>query len=266
MRKVKWMLAVLFVIALPQTKPAAGATEHGRANPLIDKDAMAILMKMADFLSQTKNFSVTIETGYDVVQETGQKIEFGAVRNVIIQRPDRIRVDIRQRDGTRAEFIFDGKQIYFFNEGAQVYGMVERAGTIDEAMRYFTEDLQMRLPLSELFSTDIPRLFKDRVRDLAYIDTAAIDGGSCDHLAARTDTVDFQVWIEQGEMPLPKRTIIAYNDAAGEPHFWAQFKEWDLAPEISEAVFTIKPPKGAEQIPFVSLMQFEANAGEKQGD
>ncbi len=40
-------------------------------------DPRALLMRMADFLSKTPRFSVGIRNGYDVVQESGQKIEFG---------------------------------------------------------------------------------------------------------------------------------------------------------------------------------------------
>jgi len=266
MRRMKWMLSVLLIVGLLQTALAAAATEKDATNPLIDEEAMAILMKMADFLSQAKSFSVTIETGYDVVQETGQEIEFGAVRKMIVQRPDRARIEITHRDGSQAEFIFDGKQIYIFNARDNVYGTVEKPGTIDQAVTYFTEDLDMRLPLSELCLTDLPKLLGDHVRVLNYIDTAVIDGVTCDHLAARTDTVDFQVWIEQGAKPLPRRTLINYKNAAGEPDFWAQFEDWDLSPKISESAFTIKPPEGAEQISFAALKQIKSEAGEKKGE
>lgn len=125
MKRMKWMLALLLVAALLQTAIAAAATEEDSATPLIDKEANAILMKMADFLSQAKDFSVSIETGYDVVQETGQKIEFGAVCKLIMQRPDHTKEEIIQRDGSKAEFIFDGKEIYVFNARDNVYGTIQ---------------------------------------------------------------------------------------------------------------------------------------------
>jgi hypothetical protein len=266
MKRMKWMLALLLVLALLQTLSAAAATQNDSDNPLIDQEAMAILMKMADFLAHAKSFSVSIETGYEVLQESGQMIEFGAVRKMIIERPDHARVDILHRDGTKAEFIYNGKQIYVFNARDNVFGTVEKPGTIDQAMSYFTEDLAMRLPLSELCSTNLPDLLRQHVRVLHYVDTALIDGATCDHLAARTDTVDFQVWIEQGEKPLPQRTIITYKNAAGEPQFWAQFNDWDLSPKVSKSTFAIKPPEGAEQISFAALMQIKSEAGEKKGD
>lgn len=266
MRKMKWLLALLLVVALLQTAFATAATGEEPATPLVDQEAKDILMNMADFLSQAKSFSVSIETGYDVVQDTGQKIEFGAFRKVLIQRPDHARVEIMQRDGAKAEFIFDGKEIYVFNERDNVFGTVEKPGNIDQAIQYFTEDLQMRLPLSELFSTDLPNFFNNHVRILDYVGSAIIDGVTCDHLAARTDNADFQVWIEQADKPLPRRIIITYKNELGQPQFWAQFRDWNLSPKISKSAFAIEPPKGAEQISFVALMQKKPKPGEQKGD
>jgi len=113
MRRMKWLLVILLVVALLPTALAAAATEEDSATPLIDKEANAILMKMADFLSQAKDFSVSIESGYDVVQDTGQKIEFGAVRKLIMQRPDHTKQEIIQRDGSK--LTFRALRKYFWN-------------------------------------------------------------------------------------------------------------------------------------------------------
>ena len=70
---------------------------------------------MADFLSQAQHFSVTAEIGFDVVQASGEKLEFGETRQFLIRRPDRMRVDITKRDGSTSGFRFDGQEIAVFN-------------------------------------------------------------------------------------------------------------------------------------------------------
>ena len=44
---------------------------------------------------------MTIRDGYDVVQESGQKIEFGELRNVTVSRPDRLRIEVERSDGQK---------------------------------------------------------------------------------------------------------------------------------------------------------------------
>jgi hypothetical protein len=95
---------------------------------------MAILKRMADFLSQTQRFSVTVDIGFDVVQDSGQKIEFGETRKIVIRRPDRARIDITKGDGATSGFIFDGQQ-----EDRQSYGDQARNQRQDFADDYLDD-------------------------------------------------------------------------------------------------------------------------------
>jgi hypothetical protein len=266
MKKTKWVPVFALFIVLVWIGGGFTATEEESPSSPIDQKAMAILMKMADFLSQAKTFEVTLDTGYDVVQQNGQKVEFGAVRKMVVDRPNRQRVDIEQRDGSKAEFIFNGKEIYIYNALDNVYGTIEKSGTIDQAVKYFTEELQMRYPLAELFSTSLPEFLKQIVNEINYVDAAAIDGVNCDHLAARSDDVDFQVGIEKGNKPILHRIIITYKNEEAEPQFWGQFRNWNFAPKISDSLFAIHPPKDAEQISFVALVRQKSNSGEQKGE
>jgi hypothetical protein len=75
----------------------------------------------------------------------------------------------------------------------------------------------------------------------------------CDHLAARTPQgVDFQVWIAQGDQPVPRRIVITYRGETGQPQFWADLSDWNLAPDVSDSLFAFTPPNGAERIQFLA--------------
>ena len=50
--------------------------------------------------------------------------------------------------------------------------------------------------------------------------------------------------------PLPRRLVITYKHADGRPQFWAQFSEWNLAPEVPDTLFVFTPPAGAVKIAF----------------
>jgi hypothetical protein len=49
---------------------------------------------------------------------------------------------------------------------------------------------------------------EDLLQDMTaagYIGTSWIDGVECDHVAVRQADVDWQVWIERGDTPLPRK-------------------------------------------------------------
>lgn len=217
----------------------------------VDPQAMGILMRMARTLAEAKGFSVTIRSDYDVVQESGEKIEFGERRTVTLNRPDGLRVELQQSDDSKALVTFDGKAITVFHPGQNVYGQVEKAGSVDDALRYLSQDLQVRLPLALLLVTTLPEELDQRLQTLDYVERDTLTPVPTDHLAAQTEDVDFQVWVAAEGTPLPQRVTITYKNDEGEPQFRADFTGWALDPQIPAAQLAFTPPQGAERIPFL---------------
>jgi len=114
------------------------AVSVGQSVVLGEEDrAAARLEAMASFLARTPRLSVTIDSAYDVVQGSGQKVQFGERRVVALRRPDRARVDVTRRDGSRRGVVFDGTQLAVFDLDTKVYATVAKPGTVDAAFDYF---------------------------------------------------------------------------------------------------------------------------------
>ena len=229
-----------------------------------EEQAMAVMKRMADYLSQAKRFSVSVDSGFDAVQEFGQKIEFGETRKMVLIRPNRLRVDATKRDGSRSEFIFDGKNITLFFAKENVYATEPKPGTVDQAVAYFTNDLDMRLPLAEMLSSNLDKMLSERVLEAAYVEKSFIAGVPCDHVAFRGDKADLQLWVAQGAKPLPQRVVITYTREDGRPQFWAQFSNWNLAPEAADSLFVFKPPAGAAKIVFAPKQMLQPGGEAKK--
>lgn len=228
--------------------PAAAAVTESQAQ------ASAILMRMADVLGGAQRFSVSMRGGYDAVQQSGQKIEFGDMRKVTLSRPDRLRMEGERSNGAKTLTVFTGKEIVLIDETSNVYATAPQPGGLDDTIFHFVKDLGMRLPLAVLLVSQLPAELKDRVRLVDYVEKTSIHGSTSHHLAARTDTVDFQVWVADGDTPLPQRVVITYKKAKGEPQFWAQFSDWNLAPAIEDSTFLAKPPDGAQKVAFAAQL------------
>ena len=93
---------------------------------------------------------------------------------------------------------------------------------------------------------------KARVKSVDYVEKTSILGTPSHHLAARTDTVDFQVWVADGDKPVPLRVVITYRKSPGQPQFWAQFSDWNMAPVLSETTFVAPIPPGARKVDFAT--------------
>jgi hypothetical protein len=266
MKHMKVALACAWTLTLLLAGTPGSAQQTGQtAAPASAAQAMAVLQRMAELLAQAPRFSVTLDIGFDAVQDSGQKIEFGETRQIVLRRPDRLRVDATKRDGAQSTLLFDGKDITVFHPQENVYATTTRPGSVDEAIVYFVHDLGMRLPLAEMLTSHLAQRLPEQVRVADYVESSSIAGVPCDHLALRGDDADLQVWIAQGQQPLPRRPVITYRHADGRPQFWAQFSDWNLAPEAPDALFAFTPPTGAAKIAFSPQQMLQPEAASTQG-
>jgi hypothetical protein len=104
-----------------------------------------------------------------------------------------------------------------------------------------------------------------KVRAAYYVEQASIAGVPCDHLALRGDWADLQLWIAQGDQPLPHRLVFTYKNAEGQPQFWAQFSDWNLSPDVPDSLFVFTPPEGAAKIAFAARKPVQTRERERKG-
>src|SRR6266404_2682 len=259
MKKRRWYLALLAVPLTVMTVPVLSAENQGSKQSASELRAISILKNMSEYLAHAERFSVTIRDGYDVVQESGQKIEFGELRTITVSRPDRLRIEVERSDGQKDLVIFDGKDMTIYTANHNIYATTSRQGTLDQTIKYAVDDLKIRVPLALMLLSTLPSELDKLGVSADYVEKTTITDVPCDHLAVRTaGGVDFQVWIARGGEPLPRHIVITYKDEHGQPQFWADFSNWNLAPDVSNAVFTFTPPNGAERIRFLAKVRSAA--------
>jgi hypothetical protein len=91
-------------------------------------------------------------------------------------------------------------------------------------------------------------------RDLTaagYVGKSRVGGVDTDHYAYRTGEIDYQVWIQTGDKPLPRKLVITSKKQPAQPEYTAVMT-WDLSPKIDDASFAFTPPEGASKIPFAT--------------
>jgi hypothetical protein len=232
-------------------------TLHFFTGSAIAADPEQSLSAMAKKIAELKQFSVTMHMGYDVVQESGQKIEFSEIRKVTIDRPNHLRSDVEQSDGDVSLFIFDGRKITLFNASENVYTQIDHLSDLDSAIRYAVGEMGIRVPLARVLLTTFPADLKKLTLSLDYVEHNTLGETPTDHIAGQLANVDYQIWIAEDQ--LPRRIVMTYKNVPGQPQFWAEFSDWNLAPAISSETFIFTPPKGAEKISsFLPAIKMEA--------
>lgn len=217
-------------------------------------DARDIMMRMAEYLSKAPGMTVTVHASYDALQPEGYKVEWNDIRKVTLRRPDRLRIDSERSDGSRSLVVFDGREITTFDESGRVYAQAPQPGGVDQSVVHFVRDLGMRLPLAVLLVSGLPAELEHRVQSVEYVEKTETLGPPAYHIVGQTDTVDFQLWIAEGDQPVPLHAVLTYRNAPGQPQFRAQFSDWNLAAKPPDSTFSFTPPADASRIPFASAL------------
>lgn len=218
--------------------------------PDIDQESLMQLRNSIDAVSSGKQLSATVDYGYDVLQKSGQMIEYGGTRTMTYDRPTRMRVDNQRRDGVRQVITYDGKDLVLATPGLNFYSSEHLQGNIAEALEFLADDMGVPMPLTDFFAANATDTTFSGITGAVYVGESIIAGVVSDHLAFRTEDVDIQLWVATNGPALPQRYVVTYKDEPGHPQFWAQFSNWNMSPEITDDMFSYQPTKNAHRIPF----------------
>ncbi|KPK07071.1 MAG: hypothetical protein AMJ64_07575 [Betaproteobacteria bacterium SG8_39] len=219
----------------------------------VDPQAEKLLKASTDFLAAQKRFSVDTRSTLEVVLESGQKLQFDHAVRATMRRPNKLRAE-RVGDLIDQVFYYDGKSLTLYNPGAKFYATVAAPGTLEEMLDYAREKLDIVAPAGDLLYRNAFEILMTDVTDGFIVGKAAIEGARCVHLAFRAPHVDWQIWIEDGKRPLPRKLVITSRDVVNAPQFTTVMTKWKLAPKVSQRLFEFRPPKGAKKVEFLPLV------------
>lgn len=267
-RRMSWATAIGMLAlgaVVPTGARAADAAKTAPAAPAsseIEPATMAIVQRMAERIVGADRFAVGGEIAWSTVQADGQSIEFGATRELEMQRPDRLLVNVDLREGGKRRLLYDGKQIALQDPDQKVYATSPMTGPVVDMVAFVSTRLGVPLALAEFLSPDLPKLLADHVTSARNVGVETLDGVRCAHVALVNDVGGIQLWIAQDDS-LPRQIVITYMHEKGNPQFRARFSKWDLAPQVSDATFEFDPPKDFEKIAFAKREPGRAKEGSK---
>jgi hypothetical protein len=70
----------------------------------------------------------------------------------------------------------------------------------------------------------------------------------CHHLAFKDQAVDWEIWVEEGSHPLPRKLSTVYKNKPGSPRYCVRIIDWQESPSIPADRFTFDPPQEAARI------------------
>jgi hypothetical protein len=232
------LLAALLLVLFVTT--AASAAE-------IEKDAKEILRSMSDHLGGLTSFSVDADIDNEVVDLQGQKLHLNSSAELVIERPGNLYIH-RKGGAGEVELIFDGKVVTIHGIRRNQYMQIASPGNIDLALQTASIETGIDFPGADLFYLDPYDGLMHGVVSGAYLGSGYVNGIECHHLAFRSEQVDWQIWIQTGDVPLPMKYAITTKWVTAAPQYVARFRNWNAKPGIEVKRFEFSPKAGAKKV------------------
>ena len=212
-----------------------------------DAEAKTLLKAMSDYPAAQKSISFQYDTDPEFVTKDLQKLGLASSGTVTLNRPDKIRAT-RTGGFADVEMVFDGKTLTVLGKNAGAYGEAAMPGTIDNLVDVLRDKLQRPLPGADLLLSNVYDVLMPDVTDVKDLGSGVIGGVECDHLAFRSDEVDWQIWIAQGEpsLSLPLR----HHQHAGSrlSRIPLDVRDWKTGDQVAADDFSFKAPANAKKI------------------
>jgi hypothetical protein len=232
----------------------AAANGHGaRAD-----DSANLLKAMADYTAAQKSISATFDSDIEVITPELQKIQFASSGQLRLTRPDKLRV---KRTGGYADvdLVYDGKTVSLYGNNAKAYVQTDAPGTIDQLVDAIQAKTGAAMPGTDLLLSNSFDVLTSDVIEGHHVGQGVVDGVECEHLAFRGHDTDWQIWIQTGAQPIPRKYVITSKTLAGAPQYTLRIKEWKTDPITDADAFAFKAPEGATKVGLDSgvMMEFD---------
>jgi hypothetical protein len=227
---------------------AVGSSREGAVDPA----AVAALKRMSAYLRTLNTMEITSEGSFDAVTNDDQRVQMDGVTTYKIRRPGLV-IDFVS-DAKSRRFIYDGKTFTVFAPTLNFYSTVPAPPTNPEVVNLIYERYGIAIPLADLFRWASPDGVREKDLTSGYqLGTATLEGVKTDHYVFRQKDIDWEVWIQQGDQPLPRKLVIVDRTDSTRPTFIARLK-WKLNPPLTDADFAFTPGKDDKPIELTTFV------------
>lgn len=212
----------------------------------IEPAAMAALDKMGAYLRTLKSFDIAATTSTDELLENGMKLQFDGTTRLQARRPDRLKMAIKS-DRKERQIFYDGKRFTLYAPAVKFYASAAAPASIGETAQVLAKTYGIEMPLVDLFFWGTSEARPEEIKSALALGPATVDGTQTEHYFFRQEGVDWQVWIQKGAKPLPRKIVVTTTSEAAQPSHTMVLR-WNLSPKFTDKLFAFTPPPDAMRI------------------
>lgn len=229
-----WVLGAALLLAPPDAWAQAG-------------DARLMLKAMSEYVGRQKTIELSFDSDIEVLTPSLEKIQFTNSGEALLQRPDKLRA---RRVGGYADVAlsFDGRTVSILGKHLNAYAQFDAPGNVDQLFEALRAGHGVSMPFADLLLTNSYEALVAGVLEAKHVGRGIIDGRECEHLAFRNFDTDWQLWVEVGANPIPRKMVITSKTLTNAPQYTLRVKSWSTDVKPAPDAFVFAHPTNAQRL------------------
>jgi len=238
---------------------AGGALAEEKKTGVMDAQAIDAFKSMSQRLKSAKTLRFTASAFREVADASGIKELQSRDWIVVLQRPNRFYARALRDDGREVQVWFDGASLSVALSGVKgaryaAIAAPKGAKTIDGILDHLIDEYDYVLQLGDLLYSDVYAALGDGLLSAEHLGLNLIEGRFCHNLALEFAGADAQLWVQDGDDPVPCRWAFTLLNEPSQPLSVSTFDSWVIDPSVDPARFRFVAPGGAKKMEMKDLL------------
>lgn len=210
-------------------------------------NAKAVLKAMSDYVGRQQTIELSFDSDIEVITPQLEKIQFTNSGGALLNRPNQLRA---HRIGGYADvaMVFDGKTVSIVARHLNGYAQLAAPGSVDQLFEALRAGHGISMPFADLLLSNSYEALVAGVMEAKHIGRGVIDGRECEHLAFRNFDTDWQLWVEVGDKPIPRKMVITSKTLNSAPQYTLRVKTWNTDVRPASDAFVFVPTANAQRL------------------
>jgi hypothetical protein len=145
-----------------------------------------------------------------------------------------------------------GTSLALYSPTDNMYARHDATATVGQLLDNLRMNLGVVMPGADLIYPNAFDIIMSGATSATVLGKSIVKGTICHHLAFSSPDADVQVWVADGEKPLPCKYVVTDKSTPELISTVSVLSEWDFATVPPDSEFEFVPPEGAQATIFLA--------------
>ena len=175
-------------------------------------------------------------------------VRFHNRRRLALRRPDKLLVET-DGDTMNRHIWKKDDSIFILDHEHLAYTKLQPVPvTIEGLLDFAAQEYGIVIPLADLVHKNTYSTFSEGAIASEYLGIHTVNGFASHHLAFVGEEIDWQIWIDAGAKPIPRKLVIRYKNEDEQAQYEATILHWQETLTLKDSDFVFAPSPGMEKL------------------